>query len=320
MLRPILIALALAVVATQAPAADISFMAEAVETAPGQASRSARIYRMGDAMRMETLGPGERMIRIVLPAQGVMRLLDPQKKIYMEITGAPPPNAADQPTSPCDGLPPEASCRAAGTASVGTTATERYEVEDPRSGVAMTLYWDPRRRQVLRQEMPDGTVLEKTYLGPSQHLGRPVEHWRTVLTKAQGETETGEWWFDPELRTIVREQHADGRTRELTSIQVGQVDPALFQVPADYQRQEVPQPPRQAGQPAYGQPPAARQAPPQYPPQGYGRQQQYPPQGYGQQQYPPQGYGQQQSAPQGYGQQQSAPRGNYPAYPNPYGQ
>ncbi len=329
MSRLTLFVLSLAVAALPAAAADISFMAEAVEKAPGQAARTARIYRMGDAMRMETLEPGERMVRIVLPGQGVMRLLDPQNKVYMEVQGTPVPSGSAMPANPCAGAPPDANCRMTGTANLGGTQTERYELQDPQSGASVAMFWDPQRHQVLRQEMPDGTVLEKSYLGPGQHLGRSVEHWRTVLTKPEGGSEAGEWWYDPEIEMVVREERADGYTRELTSIQVGQVDPHLFQVPSDYRQKEPPAPQaQQPGQPG-GYPPrqqAPRQAPPQYPPQGYGAQQPYPPQGYqGQRpQYPPQGYGtaqQPQYPPQGYGTQSPqipTPGGSYPVYPNPY--
>ena len=317
----------LTLAAAAGAAAGESYSADAVQTAPGQPPRMAHIVRTADAMRLEIAEQGQTSVQIMLPRQGVMRMLFPQDRTYMEVQGqALPADAFDQPDAPCL-MAEGGGCEKLGAETFGGVAVERWRMAVPAAAQgqppqAVVVLWDPVRKMALRQEMPDGRVVTMTRVGPDAHEGRPVEHWRTTMTAPGGETMSGDWWYDPEIETIVREEMPDGARRQLTNIAVGPVDPALFQVPQGFRRIEVPQ--QQGG---YGQ---------QQPQTGYGRQPQGVPAqqgGYGASPQAQGGYGaspqaqggsayspQTQSPQAGYGYppDQTGQPGGYPASPPPY--
>ncbi len=70
--------------------------------------------------------------------------------------------------------------------------------------------------------------------------GRQAEYWTIdYTTPGQAPLSTG-WWFDPTLRVVVREDLPGGGSRRLEDIQAGPVDPALFEAPAGWQKQDMP--------------------------------------------------------------------------------
>ena len=49
----------------------------------------------------------------------------------------------------------------------------------------------------------------------------------------------GGWWFDANLRVVIREEMPTGVMRQLKDIQVGDVDPALFLPPEGFEVVEL---------------------------------------------------------------------------------
>ncbi len=219
------------------------FTATAVQVLPDQTEMTGLIAKSGTDMRLEFDQGGVRLIRILRPTEGVMRILDPQTQTYMEFTGAPvPPDAVDGAASPCPVQPtPELRCEPSGQSmTISGIRTDGWVISTPQQPRPQVVYWDTQRRKALREEYPDGSVLQMSFVAMETVSGRSAEHWKMELTAQGREPLTGDWWFDTELRVVLREILPDGSERRLENIVVGPVDPALFEVPAGWQKQEPP--------------------------------------------------------------------------------
>ena len=79
---------------------DRAYSATAIHGLPGQPTTSGAITKSGQNMRLEFEQNGHTVVQILLPEQGVMYILDPSTKTYMEMrgqAGPPPPEAAQLP-------------------------------------------------------------------------------------------------------------------------------------------------------------------------------------------------------------------------------
>ena len=68
--------------------------------------------------------------------------------------------------------------------------------------------------------------------------GRAAEYWAIETTTPGRDPMIGGWWFDPELRVVVREELPGGEVRRLENIIVGAVDPVAFTVPQGWQKRD----------------------------------------------------------------------------------
>jgi len=84
--------------------------------------------------------------------------------------------------------------------------------------------------------------VQMTFLEMQEIEGREAEHWVTEFSRQGDATLRNEWWFDPELKLVLRETLPGGIRRYLTNIVVGPVDPGQFEVPDGWQRVETPNP------------------------------------------------------------------------------
>lgn len=92
-----------------------------------------------------------------------------------------------------------------------------------------------------------------TEVGAEKVNDRNTEKWEIVMSQGDQKLRSVVW-VDRSLGMPVREQLPGGYVRELRDIQESPQDPSLFQIPAEYQRVELPkQPPQGAGA---GQPPS----------------------------------------------------------------
>jgi len=233
----------------QGPAA-ISYSAVAVHGYPGQGESRGVVVRSGQNMRLEYQQDGRNVVQILFPTAGKMFILDPAAKTYMEIDGpAVPVVAEDAYTSPCADSAQASRCQLVGKDVVSGIQVEHWLIATGQQGQQMSILWDPTRRRALRQDMPDGSSLQMTFRAMEVVSGRNTEHWTMQLSAPGQPVRSGDWWFDPELRVTVKEVLPSGETRALEEIHVGQVDPALFQVPAGWEKKELPQQP-QGGAPS----------------------------------------------------------------------
>jgi len=228
-----------------------AYSATAVHGIAGQPTTSGTVTKSGQNMRLEFEQNGRKVVQILLPEQGVMYVLDPQTKTYMEMRGqAVPPTTGRSPAAPCD--PAQmAQCEKVGSDVVSGIGVERWLLVAQPQTPPVTILWDPTRRHALRQEYPDGSVTAMRFVEMETLNGRATEHWNLEIQAPGRDTLTGGWWYDPDLRVVVREDLPGGEIRRLENISVGAIDPSAFQVPEGWQRRDptalsAPQPPKPA--------------------------------------------------------------------------
>lgn len=241
----IMVALGIATGAlAQEPARD--FTATAIQVLPDQSETTGKIAKSGTDMRLEFERDGLRTIRILRPTEGIMWILDPQNRTYMEFKGPPVPrDAIEGHSTPCPTPSPATQglrCDRSGPDLViSGIQTERWNIAAPGQP-PQVVYWDSQRRQALREEYPDGSLKQMTFKAMETLAGREVEHWRMELQRKGQAPLFGDWWFDTGLRVVLREELPDGSARRLEDIVVGPVDPALFTLPEGWTKQDLPAP------------------------------------------------------------------------------
>lgn len=236
----------------QAPTASANqtYSATAIHGLPGQSETSGKIVKSGQNMRLEFDQNGQTVIQILRPAEGLMYVLDPTAKTYVEIRGqAIPATETDGYTTPCPDTAQMAQCERIGTDTISGIAVERWALASQPQTKPLIILWDSTRRRALRQDFPDGSVMAMSFKAMEDLNGRMTEHWTLNISAPNQPTNTGSWWFDPDLRVVVREDLPGGEVRRLEDINVGPVDPTAFQVPDGWQKQDAPTP-LQAPQPA----------------------------------------------------------------------
>ena len=216
-----------------------SFTVETVQTSPDQPDRAGSIAKSGSLLRLEFTQDGQRIVQILRPTDGVSYVLFPDSQTYMEQrTPAQPEEFLESYTPPC---PSEAEenglqCRRLGQEVYQSIPVERWYIGANNDPSQMIILWDPTRKRALRQEMSNGTLAQMTFLGMQTIEDRDAEHWVTEVSRPGEATLRNEWWYDNELKLVLRETFPDGTHRQLTNIIVGPVDPTLFTVPDGWQR------------------------------------------------------------------------------------
>lgn len=231
------------------------FSAEAVQFNPKtNQSMVAKMFAGKDGMRrIEYTQDNRTAVQIAIPTQGTVYMLFPEQQSYMERQG--PPMGTEDDDKPCANMA-NVTCKSLGTETIDGRAAEKWEFVSSFQGqTARTLQWvDQQRKFPLRQEMSNGQVMEMHLLGEEKLQGRSTEKWEMVSKSGQGEPVRSLQWYDPELRTAIREEQPGGFVQELRNIQVGAQAATLFQVPQGFRKVE-PQAP-QGGAPGgmQGQP------------------------------------------------------------------
>ena len=231
-----------AAIALAQPTPLPSFSARSVQTTPDQPDRIGTITKSGNFMRLEFEQDGQKVIQILRPTEGLTYILYPDTRTYIEQLGpAQPEEFVDSYTPPC---PTEAEqnglqCSRLGLDVYQSIPVERWHIGAPDNS-QMVIFWDPTRKRALRQEMSNGTLVQMTFLGEQEIEGRETEHWVTEVSRQDVATMRNEWWYDPELKLILRETLPDNTLRQLENITTGPVDPAQFTVPDGWQRITAP--------------------------------------------------------------------------------
>lgn len=238
-------AMALAPAAAQQPApAGQPYTATAIHALPGQPESVGRIVKSGTNLRMEYSQGGQQVIQILRPAEGVMYILDPATRSYVELRGPAVPTPNDGYTTPCpdegQGRGQPIICERIGTDVVSGIDVERWKIAADANSAPLVILWDSTRRRALRQDFPDGSVMAMSFRAMEEIAGRRAEHWVITVTAPGQEPRYGDWWFDPELRVVLREDLPTGESRRLENITVGQIPPDAFEVPAGWTRREMP--------------------------------------------------------------------------------
>lgn len=237
------IPLMLALAAPAAAQQNLAYSATAVHALVGQPETSGTVVKSGQNMRLEFISEGQKIIQILRPEIGAMYILDPAAQTYMEVLGpAVPPTATDAYTNPCPAQTESQGCQKIGSDTINGITVERWLLSTAPNTQPVVLLWDSTRRRALRQEFPDGSKMVMSFQSMQDLNGRRTEYWTTQSTTPGQPAASGDWWFDPQLRVVVRETLPTGETRRLENIVVGAVDAAAFQVPQGWQKRELPNP------------------------------------------------------------------------------
>lgn len=212
----------------------LAFSADAVQVLPDGSEQVGKIFRAGPNMRLDYQQEEQNIIQIFRKLEGIMILLDAENETYAEIQGpALAPDAIEGPVSPC---PPQASsqgvrCERAGQDTVSGVTVERWIISSAQKNGTMVVLWDTGRHRALQFEYPDGSSMKMAFVKMEEVSGRNVEFWDITQAGPTQETIKGGWWFDPELRVVIREDLPNGVSRRIENIEVGPIDPTMFIAP-----------------------------------------------------------------------------------------
>ena len=95
--------------------------------------------------------------------------------------------------------------------------------------------WIDKKHQILvRQENPDGSVLDVKILDDQEINGRQVRRVDMNAIDPDGNSVRATQWYDPELDIVVRQQADDGAIDELRNIKLETVSAEMFAIPEGY--------------------------------------------------------------------------------------
>lgn len=194
-----------------------------------------RMYVGAGRVRTEIEQNGQLSIEIIDPYEGKAWLLDRKRKLYSE--RSVPVLTADKANSynPCaeiDG----AKCTALGIEQLNGRTANKWLV---RMGAHELLQWNDVKHGFPLQVVESGKiVMSRKYLGTETLEARQVERWKAVQYSENSLIES-EQWYDPELNIAIRQVAKDGSMRQLTNIQVGAQNEALFLLPQGYRKIDV---------------------------------------------------------------------------------
>ena len=222
--------------ATNARAELSSFVADAVQKAPGHEERRGRLYVSSLGTRFEFSVKKQKVIQIIQPSRGLFWLLFPRTKTYFEIKSVPSRVlTGTRKKTPCE-LRDKAQCRKVGDVKFGGMSLERWTVGDPANKTAVKVWWDPIRRMYIRQIFPDGSKMIAQMNGSRQFEGLSVEQWKMTVTLAGGGKNFSYMLFAPDLGFPVMEQGSKGLLKELHNIKPYDPDPQLYKLPLGYKK------------------------------------------------------------------------------------
>ncbi len=223
--------------------AAIEFSADTVDSHPQYGDHKGHIYVGRDRMRTDYEMNGEQIIQIIDLARQQAIVIDPARKSYMRRQagkagmGAPPAPAGDM--NPCANMQ-NLSCKDAGTEMVNGRRTHKWVITGAGQSGSMVFWLDEQRKIPVRQEMPDGSLMEMREVGNEVVNGRKTEKWELTSHLANGQSQTSTQWYDPELNFNIREEQPGGFTRNLVNIRPGRQPDSLFSVPAGFTEQSMP--------------------------------------------------------------------------------
>ena len=217
----------------------VSFTADAVQVRGSDISH-ARMYWSDGNVRFEYLDQGVPMVQIFDTRDRKITWLDTEKKVYVQRDmsedqmrlGTEQKPASD---NPCNKFP-GAECTHLKTVELEGRQAEKWLITMNVSGRDMHIFqWlDKQYKIPLRQENPDGSVLDVKLLDNQEFNGRKVRKVDMIVFSPDGSSVHGIQWFDSELDIVVRQQDDDGGIDELRNIKVEAIQADLFAIPDGY--------------------------------------------------------------------------------------
>ena len=170
--------------------------------------------------------------------------LDTESKVYVErdLTEnqvRPVTKKADTKAQPCDNFP-KAECTRLKQTSINGRKTDKWLITLAVDGKDQHIFqWIDKQYGIpLRQENPDGTVLDAKILEDQEFDGRKVWKVDMIVMAPDGSSVHGVQWYDAKLGIVVRQQAEGGAVDELRNIKVEKIKPAMFAIPSDYKSVE----------------------------------------------------------------------------------
>lgn len=221
-----------------------SFVADAVQAAPGKEARRGKLYVSQRGTRFEFTAQKQKVIQIIQPSRGLFWLLFPKTKTYFEIKTAPSglikSSHAKMPCRPAA----QTICRKRGIVKSGKAVLEHWVVGGKGAKQQINVWWDPVRHMYIKQVFPDGRTMLAEMTGSIEFEGRLVEQWRMSVPLKGKAWNYSYMLFAPDLGFPVMEQGSKGLIKELHNIKPYNADSSLFEIPSGYKKVLPPKIPR----------------------------------------------------------------------------
>ncbi|MGB5277310.1 MAG: hypothetical protein WBP02_09085 [Gammaproteobacteria bacterium] len=221
----------------------VSFTADAIQMR-GDVVDQAKMFWKNGSVRFEFLDQGVPMVQIFDNKNRKVIWLDTENKVFMQrelneqLVAPAEINSAEQ-YNPCDNFA-EAECNLLKATQYNGRATDKWLLTFNVDGKDHHVFqWiDQKHRILVRQENPDGSVLDVKILDDQEVNGRQVRKVDMIAISPDGSSVHGIQWYDNELNIVVRQQVDDGSIDELRNIKVEDVSPVLFAIPEGYKSVE----------------------------------------------------------------------------------
>jgi hypothetical protein len=244
----LIITLLLVTFVTNAAQSTVEFSAETIESQPGQGQRNGRLYIGQDRVRSDTDVNGETIVQIIDLGKQEAIVINAAQKSFIRRRASEheiQAQASAKDASPCAGMQ-NLVCKEAGSETINGRKTLKWEITNPSAGKGGTmLFWlDAEHRIPVRQEMPDGSIMEMRLLERETVNGRDTEKWEMTARRGDGQSYVSLQWYDPEIRMNIREQLPGGFARNLINIKLQPQPVGLFSIPAGFTEITMQQPAR----------------------------------------------------------------------------
>ncbi|MEE9343778.1 MAG: hypothetical protein V3V12_09115 [Gammaproteobacteria bacterium] len=216
----------------------IEFSADAYQQSPQAHPQQSRMYVGANGVRKEYVKNGVSIVEIYGLGQEKTLVLYPASRTYLEkkkATASFTHAVSTESSNLCSGMQ-NANCKKLNSEVVNGRNAVKWQVEtkdDGKSEVAE--YWiDQSRFMILRERLPDTTLVEMRFIGHEMMQNRKVEKWERLTTLPGKERFSALQWYDDQLGLFVREELPGGYLRALLNIRPGTQPGALFAIPAGY--------------------------------------------------------------------------------------
>ena len=218
---------------------SVSFTADAVQIRGTEVSH-ARMFWNDGSVRFEYMDLGVPMVQIFDSKNNKVVWLDSAKKVYLEreLTdqqAAPVTAGTEKKHNPCDDFP-DAECIRLKSAELNDRQTDKWLITLEVNGRDQHIFqWIDKKHQILvRQENPDGSVLDVKILDNQEVNGRQVRRVDMNAIDPDGNSVHAIQWYDPMLDIVVRQQADDGAVDELRNIKIETINAEMFAIPEGY--------------------------------------------------------------------------------------
>ncbi len=217
----------------------VSFTADAVQHRGAEVSHAKMYWNEGN-VRFEYMDQGTPMVQIFDNENSKVIWLDSSKKVYMEreLTdqqAVPVTAGTEKKYNPCDDFQ-DAECTRLKSAELNDRQTDKWLITLKVDGRDQHVFqWIDKKHQILvRQENPDGSVLDVNITDDQEINGRQVRRIDMNAIDSDGNSVRATQWYDPVLDIVVRQQADNGAIDELRNIKLETINAEMFAIPQGY--------------------------------------------------------------------------------------